>query len=135
MKLVINTDGASRGNPGPAAYGFIIKDGNGMILHEEGRVIGVETNNIAEYMGAFKALEYVKERLFPKAPHQILFQADSQLVIRQLAGIYKIKNPKLKEIYQKIIALLPDLGEIEFRHVPREENFIPDKLANRALDS
>jgi len=135
MELIINTDGASRGNPGPASYGFIIKTKDGLILHQEGQKIGEDTNNVAEYTGALKAFEYVRDYLSKKGPHKIRFQADSQLVIRQLAGIYKIKNPRLKIIYQKIVAILPELGEVEFHHVPRAENFIPDRLANQALDS
>lgn len=135
MELVINTDGASRGNPGPAAYGFIIQKKGGEILHQEGGKIGIDTNNIAEYTGALKALEYVKDHYSHKGPHIIRFQADSQLVIRQLSGIYKIKNPRLKEIFDQIKEIIKELGEIEFVHVPRKENFIPDRLANQALDS
>ena len=135
MELVIKTDGASIGNPGPAAYGYIIQKKGGEILHQEGGKIGIDTNNVAEYTGAFKALEYIKNHYSHKAPHKILFRADSQLVIRQLAGVYKIKNPRLKEIFNKIQEILIELGDVEFMHVPRAENFIPDRLANQALDS
>lgn len=134
MNLIINTDGASRGNPGPASYGYIIKNSDGVILHQEGQAIGINTNNVAEYSGVLKALEYINEHYAEKAPHKIEVVADSQLIIRQLAGLYKIKNPTLKIIYQQIKDMEVELGEISYRHVLRAENFIADKLANQALD-
>lgn len=135
MELVIYTDGASRGNPGPASYGFIIKTADGVILHQEGKRLGIQTNNIAEYTGALRALEYVKDSFSKKAPHKIEFRADSNLIIEQLSGRFKIKSPNLRIIFEKIKALEPELGDIYYKHVPREDNFIADRLANQALDS
>ena len=134
MNLVINTDGASRGNPGPSAIGFIIKTDAGVILHQEGKVLLNGTNNIAEYMAVYAALEYVKNHFSKKAPHKIEIICDSQLIAKQLSGSYKVKNPSLKEIYKKIKHLEEVLGNVSYKNVPRAENFIADKLANLALD-
>lgn len=135
MNLVINTDGASRGNPGAASYGYLIKDANsGAILHEEGKRIGVTTNNIAEYTAVLKSLEYVKNRYSYKAPHKIEVISDSQLIAQQLAGNWKIKNAGLKKIFDQIKMMEFDLGHVSYRNVPREQNFIADRLANKALD-
>ncbi len=134
MDLIINTDGASRGNPGLAAYGFIIKTSSGVILHQEGGAIGSETNNIAEYTAVLKSLEYVWFKYQKKSPHKIKVISDSQLIIRQLANLYKVKNPNLKVIFEKIKSLEDKLGVVNYQSVPREQNFIADRLANKALD-
>lgn len=135
MNLIINTDGASRGNPGPASYGFVVKKDGGEILHQEGKKIGIATNNIAEYRAILGALEYVKEHYSHKAPHQILVVCDSQLAKEQLAGNYKIKNPHLKAWFDQIKIIEMDLGVVNYKNVPRAENFIADRLANLALDN
>lgn len=135
MILIVNTDGASRGNPGPASYGYIIKTDTGVILHQEGKRIGKATNNVAEYTAVLKALSYIKENFAKKAPHEIEVISDSQLIVRQLAGLYKIKNKPLKEIFTSIKILEMGLGTVKFKNVPREQNFIADRLANQALDS
>lgn len=134
MNLIINTDGGARGNPGPASYAFVIKTGDGVILHQEGKKIGVATNNIAEYMGVLRALEYVNKHFQGKAPHKIEVVGDSQLISMQLEGKYQVKNPQLKELYSKIKLLERDLGRVSYKNVPRSENFIADKLVNKALD-
>ena len=132
MKYILFTDGASRGNPGPASYGFIIKDENGVILHEEGKCIGTNTNNVAEYTAVLKALEYTSTHLHTWA--ELDFFMDSLLVAQQLSGVYKIKNPVLFELAQKIKELEKLFKAVTYTHVPRAQNFIADKLANRALD-
>lgn len=134
MQLIVNTDGASRGNPGPAAYGFIVKSKDGVILHEEGKRLGVATNNIAEYSAVLAALEYIEVHYGHKLPHEIEVVADSLLIVEQLSGNYKIKNPGLIEIYRKIKPLEAKLGRVKFRQVPRKENFLADRMANVALD-
>jgi ribonuclease HI len=135
MNLLINTDGASRGNPGLASYGFVIIDKEtGEAIHKAGKTLGINTNNVAEYSGVLGALEYVSNNLAGKAPHQIEVVADSQLIIRQLAGFYKIKNERLKEIFNQIKALEIELGMVRYRHVLREFNKEADRLANLALD-
>src|SRR5262245_52861895 len=121
MDLVINTDGASRGNPGPASYGYIIRQKGGAILHQEGKRIGETTNNIAEYTAVFSALEYINKKFSHRAPHNIQIVTDSQLIAKQLAGLYKIKNPGLKVIYDKIKMMEFDLGNVSYKNVPREQ--------------
>src|SRR5258708_28120998 len=123
MNLIINTDGASRGNPGLSSYGFIIKTDDGVILHQEGKFIGHATNNIAEYTAVLKALEYVKNHFQRKAPHQIQMVMDSQLVAQQLSGVYKIKHPGLKPLFEGIKILEFDLGRVDYKNVPRAQNF------------
>lgn len=134
MDLVINTDGASRGNPGPSSYGFIIKVREGAVLHEEGERIGVTTNNAAEYKAVIKAFEYIIRKFFRKAPHKIEVIADSKLLVEQLSGNFKVKSPNLYPLFEKIKKMEFDLGHVTYRSVPRDENFIADRLANRAFD-
>lgn len=135
MDLIVNTDGASRGNPGPASYGFVIQKRGGEILHQEGKAIGFNTNNVAEYSGVLGGLEYIKDHYSAKAPHSIEIVTDSRLVASQLAGKFKIKNPNLKKIFDLIKSMEFDLGFVSYRNVPREQNFLADRLANMALDN
>lgn len=130
MDFVINTDGASKGNPGPASYGFIIKNRGGAIVHQEGKLIGETTNNVAEYTAVLKALEYIAQRFFRKAPHKIEVVADSRLVVEQLSGRFKIKSANLIPLIKRIKELELELGTVRYKAVPREENFIADRLAN-----
>lgn len=130
MDFVINTDGASKGNPGPSSYGYIIKNRGGAIVHQEGELIGVTTNNVAEYTAVVKALEYIVKRFFRKAPHKIEIVADSKLVVEQLSGRYRIKSPNLLPLFDKIKTLEIEAGTVFYRSVPRAENFIADRLAN-----
>lgn len=134
MDLVINTDGACKGNPGPASYGFVIKSRGGPILHEEGQRIGVTTNNVAEYTAVIKALEYIIKKFFRKAPHNIEIISDSRLIVQQLSGRFKIKSPNLKPLFEKIKILEFEIGNVFYRSVPREENFLADRIANRAFE-
>lgn len=134
MDFVINTDGASKGNPGPSSYGYIIKNRGGAIVHQEGKLIGVTTNNVAEYTAVVKALEYIVNRFFKKAPHKAEIVADSKLVVEQLSGRYKIKSPNLLPLFDRIKELETEVGVVTYRSVPREENFIADRLANLPFD-
>lgn len=134
MDLVINTDGASRGNPGPSSYGFVIKSRGGAILHQEGEQIGITTNNVAEYTAVIKAFEYIIRKFFRKAPHKVEIISDSKLIVEQLSGRFKIKSPNLKPLFEKIKILEFELGNVFYRSVPREENFLADRLANRAFE-
>lgn len=134
MDLTINTDGASKGNPGPSSYGYLIKSRGGAILHEEGELIGVTTNNVAEYTAVIKALEYVVEKFFRKTPHKIEVVSDSKLLVEQLSGRYKVKSPNLIPLFRKIKTLEMQTGEVTYRSVPREQNFLADRLANRPFD-
>ncbi|TSC64311.1 MAG: ribonuclease HI, partial [Microgenomates group bacterium Gr01-1014_93] len=119
MKLIIFTDGASRGNPGPASYGFTISNGSGKLLHEEGCYIGQTTNNVAEYTAVLKALEWVRKNLNTRDLEINLF-ADSKLVAEQLSGRYKIKAAHLKPIIEQIKILGIKLGGVFYTHVDRK---------------
>lgn len=133
MKLIIYTDGASRGNPGHSSYGFSIQDTFGKTIYEEGKYIGIVTNNFAEYSAVLASLEYVKDNL-DKAT-AINFLMDSKLVAEQLSGRYKIKSHNLIPLINKIRELEKSLGSISYKHIPRALNFKADSLANKALDS
>ncbi len=135
MILTIYTDGASRGNPGPASYGFVIKDEKGNILHKEGKVIGITTNNVAEYTAVLEALKYVKQYTSREKQLQIELFADSKLVAEQLSGRFKVKAKHLKPIIEQIRILATELGSIIYSHVPRFRNTMADQLANLALDN
>lgn len=134
MKLIIYTDGASRGNPGHASYGFTISDENGKLIFEEGKYIGIATNNVAEYMAVLEALKYIKKFL-GKQSLQIELYADSKLVVEQLSGRFKVKSPHLKPLIEQIQILKMELGGGIHNHVPREKNTEADRLANLALDT
>lgn len=133
MKLVIYTDGASRGNPGQASYGFTISGDKGNLIYEEGKYIGVTTNNVAEYTGVLEALKKAKK--FSKSHSEIELFADSRLIVEQLSGNFKVKALHLKPIFDKIKILEMEIGKVFYTHIPREKNFMADSLANEALDS
>ena len=125
MKLSIFCDGGAIGNPGPAAVGVVIKDEKGKILTQFGKAIGHATNNTAEYMGVVKALERLKFEIRNSKfeIERIDFYLDSMLVVNQLNGIFKIKNPKLREMVLKIRNLEQEVGGKIFYHfIPREKN-------------
>ncbi|TSC87828.1 MAG: ribonuclease HI [Microgenomates group bacterium Gr01-1014_7] len=134
MKLIIFTDGASRGNPGPASYGFTVADENGKLLHEGGEYIGETTNNVAEYTAVIRALNWVKKKYGNQRVQVNLF-ADSKLVAEQLSGRFKVKSTHLKPIIEKIKILALELGGVAYSHIPREKNTEADRLANKALDN
>lgn len=134
MKLTIYTDGASRGNPGKASYGYIIKTDKGVILHEEGKRLGIKTNNFAEYSGVLSAFEYIHKKYSDRGNIEVLVLADSQLVVRQLSGRYKVKSANLKNLYGQIKEFEGRFSKVSYKSIPREENFIADRLANQALD-
>lgn len=133
MILTIYTDGASRGNPGKASYGFVIFNEDKKKIYEEGKYLGIKTNNFAEYTAVVKALEYVSEKL-PKVK-EIKFLMDSKLVAEQLSGRYKIKSPNLIPLVSQIQDLLDSLEKVSYKHIPRSMNFLADGMANLALDS
>ena len=132
-KYVIYTDGASRGNPGHASYGFTISDDDGNLVYEEGKYIGITTNNVAEYTAALEALRWVKDNVRGKV--QIDLFADSKLLAEQLSGRFKIKHPNLKPLFDQIKILELELGSVFYTHIPRLRNSLADKLANQALDN
>lgn len=134
-KIVIHTDGGSRGNPGIAGIGAVIADANGEVLKEISEYIGKTTNNVAEYTAVLRACEE-SQTLFKKPKEVALdFYLDSQLVERQMNGVYKIKDANLKILAARITALRDVFGSVTFTHVFREENKHADRLANEAMDA
>ena len=135
--LLIFTDGGARGNPGPAAIGFIIKDNHGSILIEQGKYIGQTTNNVAEYQAVVEALTWLKNNFKMKEllSNQIDFFLDSNLVVNQLNGRFKIKDTKLKNLIIKVRSLEKEISEKIFYHfIPRQKNHHADFLVNQTLD-
>lgn len=134
-KFIIFADGASRGNPGLASVGFLIKSSDGVIWVEDGLYLGTATNNVAEYSAVKLALKRLIDDFSNLLPVEVEVRVDSQLIARQLAGLYKIKNRALKTIFADIKQLEKMAGKINYIHIPRNQNFIADKLANQALDN
>lgn len=134
--LVIHTDGGARGNPGPAAIGYIIESPSGEILKQQGTVLGETTNNTAEYQAVIHSLTWIKQNLVQNPPTTLSFYLDSNLVVNQVLGVYKIKEPHLQNLASQIHTLLKDLKvQYTFTHIPRAQNSVADKLVNQALDS
>ena len=129
-KVIICTDGAARGNPGPAAIGASLKDEKGNLIAHISRRIGVTTNNQAEYQAIIAALE---KAISLGASHVKLY-TDSELVVKQINGRYKVKKAVLRTHYQKVIQLTGSLDGFMIAHIPREQNREADILANKALD-
>ena len=126
----MQADGAARGNPGPAAYGFVLDSPSGVEVAGDGEVIGEATNNVAEYKGLIAGLE----RALSLGVTHLEVRMDSELVVRQMAGRYRVKHPGLVPLFRKARALVERLEGWDIRHVPREQNKRADRLANRALD-
>lgn len=129
--LEIFTDGASRGNPGPAAIGIVFRRKGGEALAEHGEAIGRATNNVAEYRAVVTALEFCQRW----GVRRVNLKMDSELIVRQLHGAYRVKSPELRPLYQQVVFLSRGLAEFEVAHVRREQNAHADALANRALDA
>ncbi len=129
-KTVIFADGASRGNPGPAAIGVTIKDEQGRFITSISQRIGKATNNQAEYRAIIAALEEAT-KLDAK---RVDIKMDSELVVKQINGEYRVKKVTLKPLYQRVKQLLGSLGEFTITHIPRQQNAEADKLANKALN-
>ncbi len=127
--FVIYSDGASRGNPGPAAIGAAIFDGQGREVYRISRRLGVATNNEAEYRAAIAALEAA----LALGARRVELRMDSELVVRQLTARYKVRNPRLIRYHRRILNLRPRFQEVVVRHVPRGENRLADSLANQAF--
>jgi ribonuclease HI len=130
--IFIYCDGASRGNPGPASVGVVAyrNSDSSEIVFTISEAIGKETNNVAEWTALLFALEKCKELI----EKDLKLHLDSELVVRQMQGIYKTKNPDLAKIKQKVDSLRSSFSSVEFIHIPREKNKFADKLANEALD-
>ncbi len=135
-KIIIYIDGGSRGNPGPSAIGVVLKKENGQILKKYSEYIGKATNNDAEYQAAIFALKKTKLLFGKKALKSLEIDvfSDSELLVSQLEGRYKIINSKIGEYFLKIWNLKIDFGSVSFKLVPREKNKEADQLVNEALD-
>jgi ribonuclease HI len=131
MKLQIYTDGAARGNPGPAGIGVVICDDRGQVIEEFCKYLGTATNNIAEYNALVAALELAQKRI----PCSIDFFLDSELVVQQMRGVYKVKNENLAAYVRSARQLLGRFEQVSFTHIPRERNKQADSLANKAIDA
>ena len=127
---LLMVDGAARGNPGEAGCGAVIYDETGAVREELCRYLGQTTNNVAEYEALLMGLEAV-HRLGVK---RVVIQSDSELLVRQLNGQYRVKDEKLRKLYGRAVALLHRLEAYRMIHVPRENNRLADRLANRAID-
>ncbi len=128
---VVYSDGASRGNPGPAAYGAAVFDPSGAERHRTSEVIGIATNNVAEYRGLIAGLESA----LALGARRLEARMDSELLVRQAIGRYRVKSPGLIPLHRRVLGLRAQFDEVVFRHVPRAQNKLADFLANQALDS
>ncbi len=127
---IANIDGASRGNPGPASYAVVIRDPNGKTILELAKNIGRETNNVAEYYALLAALDYATSHNIPS----LRIRSDSELLVRQMQGRYKVKSADLKPLHERASKMAKQLGYFAIEHVRRELNRDADALANVALD-
>ncbi len=134
--LILHTDGGSRGNPGLAAAGIIFHDDHGQVLKSFSYFLGITTNNQAEYQALIHALEYLNENLSNFPPiSELRAYLDSELIVHQLNGLYKIKHPDIRPLSLKIFSLLEQLPfKVTFTHVPRAQNSDADLLVNQELD-
>lgn len=130
--FIVYSDGAARGNPGPAGIGGLVLSGGGEVLAEVRRYIGETTNNVAEYMALVVTLEEARRFAQPGASLEV--KADSQLLVRQLIGGYRVKSKNLLPLYQRVRSLLDGFGEVRVTHVGRADNAEADALANHAID-
>ena len=126
----IFTDGGSRGNPGPAAYAYVIKRAGEPDIEEMG-YLGQTTNNIAEYTGLVKALEHAREL----GGRKLIVNSDSELMVKQLNGQYKVKNEGLRPLYQQAVALRKQFDAVTIKHIYRDQNSQADALCNEAMDN
>lgn len=135
MKYILHTDGGARGNPGPAAIGVVIENIENGELTKLGSYIGETTNNVAEYKALIAGLQAVMENSNDPAKDDLECFLDSELVVRQLNGEYKVKNSVLRQLFNEVGMLGNRFNSIKYRHVKRSENGEADNLVNRALDA
>jgi ribonuclease HI len=129
-KLRVTSDGAARGNPGPAGAGAVIYDEHGQVLERLGKYLGRQTNNVAEYQALLLGLNRAHEL----GAAELEVVADSELMIRQLSGVYQVRAPALRELHTEALTLLKGFRKVKLVHVPREENEDADEMSNRAID-
>jgi ribonuclease HI len=129
-RVTVNVDGGARGNPGPAAIGVVLRDEAGEIVEELGETIGEATNNVAEYKALLRGIELAAEQ----GAGELDLIGDSELVVRQVEGRYKVKNAGIKPLHEAVKRALADFDSWSIRHVRRAENADADRLVNQALD-
>lgn len=137
MKFIVHTDGGSRSNPGPAAIGVVISNEKGQVLKKFGEYLGAATNNEAEYKAAIAALKKIKS-LWGKEnakKSEVALFADSELLVRQMKGQYKIENAKIQPLFLELWNLTIDFKSVKFSAISRERNKEADRLVNEALDA
>jgi len=130
MKARLFTDGGARGNPGPAAFGYVLETEDGTVLAAHGEAIGVATNNVAEYRALVAGLARAAEM----GVEELDVISDSELLVKQMRGEYKVKNVGLRELWDEAQDLAASLGKVTFEAVRREHNEVADRLVNEALD-
>jgi ribonuclease HI len=130
-KLTVNVDGGARGNPGPAAIGVVVRNDAGAVVEQVGETIGKATNNVAEYRALLRGLELATAH----GADEVELIGDSELVVRQIEGRYKVKHADMKELHAQARAMLADFDSWSIRHVKRAQNADADKLVNEALDN
>jgi len=131
VKARLSTDGGSRGNPGPAAYGYVLETDDGTVLAAHGAAIGIATNNVAEYRGLVEGLKKAAEL----EVDELEVVSDSELLVHQMRGDYKVKNETLRELWLDANDLERKLGKVTYTAVRREHNELADRLVNEALDA
>jgi ribonuclease HI len=129
-RVTVNVDGGARGNPGPAAIGVVLRNGDGSVVEELGERIGEATNNVAEYRALLRGIELAAGH----GADELELIGDSELVVRQVEGRYKVKNVGMKELHEKVKRALHSFDSWSIRHVRRAENADADRLVNEALD-
>ena len=131
MKATLYTDGGARGNPGPAAFAYVLEAVDGTVLASQGEAIGVATNNVAEYRGLVAGLAKAVEL----EVEEVDVVSDSELLVKQMRGEYKVKNEALRDLSEQAARLARRLARVDYRHVRRAENELADRLVNEALDA
>jgi probable phosphoglycerate mutase len=128
--ITAHCDGGARGNPGPAGFGAVIQDGNGQVLAELSEFLGIQTNNFAEYSGLLAVLEFA----LAQGHRRVRVVSDSELMVKQIQGAYKVKSPGLKPLYDEARRRIARLEGFQISHALRHKNRDADRLANRAMD-
>jgi ribonuclease HI len=131
VKARLSTDGGARGNPGPAAYGYVLESDDGHVLDARGETIGVATNNVAEYRALIAGLEKALE----VGVSELEVVSDSELLVKQMLGEYKVKNENLRELWHEAGDLAARIDRVSYTAVRRAHNELADRLVNEALDS
>ncbi len=131
MPATLYTDGGSRGNPGPAAFAYVLSDEEGALLDARGEAIGVATNNVAEYRALVAGLESARAH----AVDRLEVRSDSELMVKQMRGEYRVKNRDLQELFLQASRAARAIGDVSYTHVRREHNELADRLVNEALDA